>query len=198
MPPVPPGESLYGKWKKALIAKDGAAMTSGGGAIYAIKGGGANVFWKFDGVAWSKMESIPRLHKKSVPKTGASLAYADGKVWLIKGNNTQELWNNIPGDATLARTTPSLIATEMSNPTSRSSFNFSASMLSKTLRYTVPVSGKVSIKLYNATGRLVETVHNGYLNAGTYTTKVSNIASGVYFAKYEDQTNRAEIKLIVE
>jgi hypothetical protein len=97
-----------------------------------------------------------------------------------------------------AEVKPTLIQTTMANPTPRPSFNFSASILSKTIRYTVPVSGKVSIKLYNATGRLVETVHNGYLNAGTYTTNLSNIASGVYFVKYEDRTNRAEIKLIVE
>jgi hypothetical protein len=197
MLPIPYAESLFGKWKKALLTKDGAAMAVGGGAIYAIKGGGANVFWKFDGVAWSKMESIPRLDKKSVPKTGASLTYADGKVWLIKGNNRQELWQYLD-IAKAAGVNPTLIQTVTANPTPLSSFNFSASMLSKTLRYTVPVSGKVSIKLYNATGRLVETVHNGYLNAGTYTTNLSNIASGVYFLKYEDRTNRAEIKLIVE
>jgi hypothetical protein len=67
-----------------------------------------------------------------------------------------------------------------------------------TIRYTVPVSGKVSIKLYNATGRLIETLNNSYLNTGTYSTTLSNISSGIYFLKYESNTDKAEVKLIVQ
>jgi hypothetical protein len=69
-----------------------------------------------------------------------------------------------------------------------------------TIRYTVPISGRVTIKLYNAIGRLVETMNDGYLNAGTYTINLSakNLAKGIYFLKYETNTNRAELKLIVQ
>jgi len=67
-----------------------------------------------------------------------------------------------------------------------------------TIRYTVPLSGKVSLKLYNATGRLIEILNNSYLNTGNYTTTLSNIAKGVYFLKYEDATSKSEVKLIVQ
>ena len=69
-----------------------------------------------------------------------------------------------------------------------------------TIRYTVPVSGKVSVKLYNAIGKVVETVTNEYLNAGTYTTHLSanDLAKGVYFLKYSNATNSSEIKFIVQ
>jgi hypothetical protein len=41
-------------------------------------------------------------------------------------------------------------------------------------------------------------VYDGYINAGTYTTTLSNVNSGIYFLRYEDKTNQAEIKLIVQ
>ncbi len=71
-----------------------------------------------------------------------------------------------------------------------------------TIRYTVPIAGKVSIKLYNATGRLIETLVNDNLNAGTYTLKIENwkskISKGVYFLKYESDTDKSVLKLIVQ
>ena len=204
---IPMLDSVAGKRKKIAV-KDGGAMTSGNGAIYAIKGGGANVFWKFDGVAWSKQESIPRLHKKSVPKTGAALAYAWGKLYLLKGNNTPEFWRYyIPSsfDFVARPFTPSTITSVMTEKTmTTSEFNFAVApnpfTKLATIRYTVPVSGKVSIKLYNASGRLVETMVNEYVNAGAYTTRLSsdNLAKGVYFVKYETNNSKAELKLIVQ
>lgn len=69
-----------------------------------------------------------------------------------------------------------------------------------TIHYTVPTAGKVSIKLYNTTGRLIETLINEPLNAGTYTMRLSskNLAKGVYFLRYETMISRSEIKLIVQ
>lgn len=70
--------------------------------------------------------------------------------------------------------------------------------------YTVPISGKVSLKLYNAAGRLVKVLHDGYLNAGEYTNKIEirnsqlQIPAGIYFLKYEADTNRTELKLIIQ
>jgi hypothetical protein len=70
------------------------------------------------------------------------------------------------------------------------------------IRYTVPISGKVSIKLYNATGRLIETLIDEHQNTGSYTLNIdswkSNISQGIYFLKYQDNTNKSEIKLIVQ
>jgi hypothetical protein len=91
---------------------------------------------------------------------------------------------------------------EKTNLTNVFSFNVAPNPFNRTtiIRYTVPVAGKVSVKLYNTSGRVIETVNNSYLNQGNYTTTLnaSTLASGVYFLRYEDQSNRAEIKLIVE
>ncbi|MCX8015389.1 MAG: T9SS type A sorting domain-containing protein, partial [candidate division WOR-3 bacterium] len=69
-----------------------------------------------------------------------------------------------------------------------------------TIKYNVPNSSKVSIKLYNASGRLVKTITDEHLKAGSYTTTLNakNLANGIYFLRYEDASNRAEIKLIVQ
>jgi outer membrane protein assembly factor BamB len=73
-----------------------------------------------------------------------------------------------------------------------------------TVHYTVPISGNVSLKLYNATGRLVKTLIEGHINAGSYTYKFEvrsskfEIPAGIYFLKYSTASETKELKLIVE
>jgi hypothetical protein len=193
-------DSLAGKKKKVAV-KDGGAMCASDDAIYAIKGGGTPLFWKYTTLGgWTRSDTIPRLHKKSIPKTGAALAYANEKVYLLKGNNTPEFWEYTPTVTELTRINPTTNISLMANtiPIAKHNNNLTVNTLSNTVRYTVPVASKVTIKLYNAIGRLVDTMHNGYLNAGTYTMNISRIASGVYFLQYEHNTVREEIKLIVQ
>ena len=70
------------------------------------------------------------------------------------------------------------------------------------IQYTIPFSGKVSLKLYNSTGRLVETLIDEYQNTGSYSLKIDNwkleISKGIYFLRYETTTDAKELKLIVE
>ncbi|MCX8014910.1 MAG: hypothetical protein N2748_02720, partial [candidate division WOR-3 bacterium] len=80
--------------------KDGGAIVTAGSEMYAIKGGGNNTFYKYTPATGEArqlvLDTIPRLHKKSVPKTGAELTYANGYIYLIKGNNTPEFWRYGP------------------------------------------------------------------------------------------------------
>jgi hypothetical protein len=205
---MPLWDSLYGKYKKKLLVKDGAAMTNDGGTIYVVKGGGTNVMWTYTPImkaGWTRSDSVPRLNKKSVVKTGAAMAYMDGGVYLLKGNNTPEFWKYIPSASVATSVIPSTVsATMVEHTTTATSFNFDVTpnpfTKLATIRYTVPVSGRVSIKLYNAIGNVVETMTNEYLNAGNYTTHLSanTLAKGVYFLKYSNATNKSEIKLIVQ
>jgi uncharacterized delta-60 repeat protein len=191
---IPEGDSLYGKWKKVKV-KDGGAMTSGEGAIYAIKGGGANVFWKYSTTeGWTRLELIPRLHKKSVPKTGASLAYANGQVYLLKGNNTPEFWCYTPSTAyskeqiaksnlvgqgfSLANIYPFMLYQNSPNP-----FNSQTA-----IRYSIPRECNVSLSIYDISGKLVKTLINETMNVGVYTLSWNGndndgrkVGQGVYF-----------------
>ena len=266
---MPIGDSLFGKWKKKLLVKDGSAMTSGGSAIYAlkggakinefyryniednswtlypgdslprihpimgnkktkvkdgaamtmaygniyaIKGGGSPEFWKYTPGAirpWMPIDTIPKgvRGKKGTPKTGASLTFLNDTIYLLKGNKTLELWRYGPiiADAQTARTpisvtNPSIMSEN--NTKTKCGLKISSNPFTKivTLNYTVTISGKVLIKLYNTNGRLIETVNDGYHNTGTYTTRLStdHLAKGIYFLKYSDMTNSSEIKLIVQ
>jgi hypothetical protein len=207
---IPPIDSIFNasgvRKQKKLYVKDGAAMVNNGSVIYATKGGGNNVMWKYTpGLGWSRSDSVPRINKKSVIKTGGALTYANGAIWLLKGNKTPEYWKYIPSGSVVASVIPSTTTSTMvEHTTTTNNFSFDVTpnpfTTLTTIRYTVPVSGKVSVKLYNAIGNVVETVTNEYLNAGTYTTRLSanTLAKGIYFLKYSDATNTSEVKLIVQ
>ncbi|MEO0091950.1 MAG: T9SS type A sorting domain-containing protein, partial [candidate division WOR-3 bacterium] len=142
---------------------------------------------------------------KSVPKTGASLAYAGSRVWLIKGNKLNEFWQYVPeGKSNITNQISDISQAIQSNPIEILKFNLDIRpnpfIGLTTISYTVPISAKVSIKLYDATGRLVKTVTNEYLNAGVYTKTLSSktLAKGVYFLRYNDNTNQKQIKLIAK
>lgn len=54
-----------------------------------------------------------------------------------------------------------------------------------TIRYSIPKSGNVSLKVYNTLGQLVSTLVDGYQQQGSYKVKFNavNLASGVYLYK---------------
>ena len=209
---LPIADTVKGKYKKKVLIKDGGATASGNGIIYAIKGGGTDVFWQYTPSTpgeWTRLQSIPALHKKSYPKLGAALAFANSRVWLLKGNKTPEFWRYTPHlEKSNVKTQNSKVKQDVIANQSEIISNLSSQFAVSpnpfsghtTIHYTVSVSGKVSIKLYNASGRLIETMVNGNLNAGTYSRNLlaNKLAKGVYFVKYESDTNKSEVKLIVQ
>ena len=206
---IPIDDSSYHKYKKKLIVKDGAATATDGDVIYATKGGGTEVFWKYTpgttGV-WERLDRLPieKADKKHAPKTGAAMTFVDGKVWLLVGNKQVDFWCYVPtaakSEKRIANSVNNVIARSAQTNAAISNFSITPNPFSKltTIRYTVPISGKVSLKLYNSTGRLIETLVNTNLDAGSYTSTLSTIAKGVYFLKYESNTNKTEVKLIVQ
>ena len=213
---MPIDDSSYHKYKKKLIVKDGACTATDGSVIYANKGGGTEVFWKYtpnaippDTGVWERIDRLPieKVDKKHAPKTGAAMAYLDGKIYLLVGNKQVDFWRFTSGaeNAQVTRLTSQVIQTVNSQSTIRNpgfNFDISPNPFNKltTIHYTVPISGKVSVKLYNASGRLIKTLVHDNLNAGTYAMNLSadKLAKGVYFVKYESDTNKSEVKLIVQ
>ncbi len=52
------------------------------------------------------------------------------------------------------------------------------------LRYNIPEKERVTIKLYNITGRLVKELENGIKRPGEHSVNIGNeVSSGVYFAE---------------
>ncbi len=52
-----------------------------------------------------------------------------------------------------------------------------------TIKFSLPVSGFVSLKIFDITGRQVNSLFNGFMNGGTYSTRFDaySLASGTYF-----------------
>ncbi|MEO0076882.1 MAG: T9SS type A sorting domain-containing protein, partial [candidate division WOR-3 bacterium] len=194
---------------KKLYVKAGGCMATADDGIYGIKGGGTNTFYKYtttDGWVQLYYDTIPRLHKKSVPKEGAAMGYVNGRVWLLKGNKTPEFWSYMPytlvaRPTVTAVTTPTTMVERLTT-TDKFSFDITPNPFERltTIRYTVPTAGNVTIKLYNASGRLIETLVNEHLAAGNYTLTLSaeKLAKGIYFVKCETSNNSAKVKLIVQ
>jgi hypothetical protein len=58
---------------------------------------------------------------------------------------------------------------------------------STTIRFSIPNTGKVTLKVYNLLGMEVATLVDGELSAGTHrvTFEASNLPSGVYFYRID-------------
>jgi len=201
--------------KKTCTPKDGAAISAIENKVCAEKGGGSWQLWVYDIATnhWTQSveDTIPRLNNKSYAKTGAGMASVDGKLYLMKGNNTPEFWQYIPSaEMSNVKGRKSKVGQGFSLATNQAnlkvcptiSINPNPFTRQTVIQYTIPFSGKVSLKLYNSTGRLVETLIDEYQNTGSYSLKIDNwkleISKGIYFLKYETSTDTKEIKLIVE
>jgi hypothetical protein len=55
------------------------------------------------------------------------------------------------------------------------------------IEFAIPKSGEVTLKIFDISGREIQTLHNGYLNAGYYETSFSGagLSSGIYFYRLE-------------
>jgi flagellar hook assembly protein FlgD len=51
------------------------------------------------------------------------------------------------------------------------------------IKFSIPKDGNVSLKIYDATGAVVQTYADGFMKAGSYNAEVdgTNLSSGVYF-----------------
>ncbi len=189
--------------------KDGAALVLFGDKIYAFKGGNTQDFGAYDvnSNSWTSKETIPAGAGKKKVKQGGSLAVKGISIYALKGGNSKEMWcyTPLPEKSKINNPISDIQVLENSKlPISNSTFSIDATPnpFNKltTIKYTVPVAGKVALKLYNASGQMIETITNEYHNLGTYTTKLSaeNLNSGIYFLKYETATYKTEMKLIIQ
>ena len=71
---------------------------------------------------------------------------------------------------------------------------------STVINYTVPAKSNVNISLYDMQGRVIKSLVNGILEAGsyTYTLNVGNLTNGIYFYKMQTDDFSATKRLIVK
>ncbi|MEO0091173.1 MAG: choice-of-anchor J domain-containing protein [candidate division WOR-3 bacterium] len=203
--PEPSFDDPYRPKKKKI--KDGAALAELDGRIYAFKGGNTKIFGYYGTTGirdtWYSLEPI--VGAKKVKAGGALVAYA-GKIYALKGGNTQEFWCYTPNAETIilpyitTSTNVSILSENTKGTTNK--FSVVPNLFTKQtcIKYTLAISGKVSIKVYNSMGQLVKNLVDGYHPAGTYTLRLdaNNLTKGVYFVRYNLETQeQGEIKLIL-
>ncbi|RPI17380.1 MAG: T9SS C-terminal target domain-containing protein [Ignavibacteriae bacterium] len=68
-----------------------------------------------------------------------------------------------------------------------------------TIEYSIPEKGNVSLKIFDITGKEIVTLADKYQNAGSYivTWNASNISSGVYFYRLENNGNTTTKRMIL-
>ena len=116
--------------------------------------------------------------------TSSITGFFDISVQVVGGNIVGYA---VAGDGSVVRlSTP--VAVDPTNTTTPSTFALEQNYPnpfnpSTTIKYSVPVSGNVSIKVYNSIGVEVMTVVNGNHVAGNYVENVdlSGLSSGIYF-----------------
>ncbi|MEO0072875.1 MAG: FlgD immunoglobulin-like domain containing protein, partial [candidate division WOR-3 bacterium] len=202
---------LTDKRNKANKVKDGAAITTDGKTIFAIKGGGKQDFWQYlpQVDRWIPQDTVPRLpeSKKSVPKNGAALTYADGKVWLLKGNNTPEFWSYTIGIVPNVNVN---IMTHNSQKIHTSNVallyqNYPNPFMTQTaISYILPVPTYASLAIYDASGRLVKTLVKGLIQPGRHTVKWDGtdeygkkVNPGIYFYTLQTAQGKIARKLVI-
>jgi len=59
------------------------------------------------------------------------------------------------------------------------------------LKYEIPTSGNIAIKLYSVSGAFIRTIYKGFQEAGLHTRKLTaaELSSGIYFYKIDYKTN---------
>ncbi len=154
--------------------------------------------------AGSSKETIPAPFIRQKVKAGGTLVRAGDRMYALKGGNTYEFWRYTLSTLPLVRVETSSyipITSEHTTTATEFSLNVVPNVVNKftTIDYTVSNTGKVTLKLYNANGRLIETIIDKYHEAGKYTMKltVQNLAKGIHFLKYTDIVNQVQRKLII-
>jgi len=171
---TPVTNSLYGL--SFINANTGFVSGATGVTIRTSNGG---TTWEINNTSASTMNAIYAKNYDSAWVCGSSgsiLRFGDG----VTGTVT---WSNeIPLQYELKQNYPNPF-----NPTT-------------TIKFALPVAGKVSLKIYDIVGREVKSLFNGLeLNAGTVTYDFdgTNLASGVYFYSLIVNDNKIDTKKMV-
>jgi hypothetical protein len=197
---APPGTS-----KKKV--KDGSGMAFAGGTVYALKGGGTNEFWAFNTTDDKWYVATELTAGPKTVKGGGALTYADNDrvLYAFRGNNTLEFWRywaDTQDSRPLFIDPDEGVQATPAPGTGRSSLSIAPNPLvnDATVSYSLPIPGRVSLKLYDVLGRLVRTLSCGHRPAGasSFGLRAADFPAGVYLLRLDSPDGRLTRRLVVE
>jgi hypothetical protein len=119
--------------------------------------------------------------------TGTAVIYANGNSVNLNGNNTGDQWNFAPNKNVVIRNLP----TGVTDPVNLSTFSLEQNYPnpfnpSTTIKYSLPESGKITLKVYDILGNEMALLEEGYKEKGIYSIAFTpNLASGIYFYRLQ-------------
>jgi len=200
---MPLRSGITGRNKKS---KEGSTAAWFDGAIYALKGGNTQEFWKYlaSGDSWTELETIPQYGttgKRKRVKAGADMAaYGQGAFFTTKGNKTLEFWRYVIAGSD--RPQGSAGGGVLSVPVDAHNLSFTIAPNPMTtgfatVRYTLPAAGYAELRILDITGRVL-LCRRLLGRSGVAGLDLRALSSGVYVATLKSSTFMATSKLIVE
>ena len=187
-------------------SKDGGCGTYLGAAIYALKGGNTQEFWKYTVAtnSWVEKETIPAVGvtgKKKKVKAGADIVALGTDLYATKGNKANELWMYTPGAFVAVPMPEREGVTSSSFLVPRSSFIVSPNPLASgfvVLRYGLPKAGVAWLRVYNVTGQTVMTQTLVAGRSGVVNVDLRHLSNGVYVVRFASEGFECSQKLVVQ
>jgi N-acetylneuraminic acid mutarotase len=196
---------VTGKRKKS---KDGGCGTWLDGAVYALKGGNTQEFWRYSpaGDSWHELDTMPQVGtspKKARVKSGADIVPYSALLYALKGNKTTELWMyTSPPDSLPAAIAPNgvMASTEPGRaaPAALLVAPNPVKYGNAILHYTLPRPGPAAISIADVAGRIVQYRAIAARRTGTVNLDLSTLSAGVYLVRFRSEGFVAAQKLIAQ
>lgn len=196
--------------------KEGASMTYLDGALYLLKGGNQQEFWKYrmDQDSWVQITDIPfsLSGRRLKVKRGSALEAADSTVFCLKGSYGFEFWEYKPaGDTAIGALLTggpdrSGVMAGLSQPLGLQLVAAPNPMNGRlVVRCNITHRDRTRIAVYDAGGRLVRRLVDAALPPGRHTFNWDGldenrrlVARGVYLLKLENGPASTTRKLVVQ
>ncbi|MFO7675617.1 MAG: FlgD immunoglobulin-like domain containing protein [bacterium] len=196
--------------------KEGASMTYLDGALYMLKGGNQQEFWKYrmDQDSWLQITDIPisLTGKRLRVRRGSALAAAESTIYCLKGSGGFEFWEYKPsadtatGALMAARPGRSGVMAGQAGPLGPQLAAAPNPMVGHTVvRCNVVHRDRTSVKIYDAGGRLVRRLVDATLPTGRHSFSWDGlddsrraVPRGVYLLRLENGPALLTRKLVLQ
>ncbi|MBM3314860.1 T9SS type A sorting domain-containing protein, partial [candidate division WOR-3 bacterium] len=178
---------------KSKKSRDGGAAAWARGSAWALKGGNTQEFWRWTAATgtWTELDTMPALgssgRRKRVKNGGDIVAWSEGVFFALKGNKTNELWRYVAPAGALSPGSPLRSGAQ--------SGGAATTVAGRRLSIAVPAGGPVSVRVFDASGRLV--LRARVVRPQTAAVDLGGLRAGVYMVRLDWGTAGSTQRVVV-